>query len=213
MCAPYSHRASAGAPNQPHIEHTNLSPSTQAARLVGNALTGARAGRAPALDVDRCLLLARPTKFLTDMWEQLVLAATTGDVEAARRVATFVLTAPRTPRGPPLLPVFLHVVLPAIVAGADGSGSGTEQPPLMVIVELVVTVVSSALTGALHLEWALSAGGEERNVLGQSVASMARRLSGDLRRRGGGRAGKTVLQRLAAMQPFVANFPTFAAEV
>ena len=84
---------------------------------------------------------------------------------------------------------------------------------LAVRAEFLVGVVSSALTGALHLEWALAAGGEERNVLGQSVAAMARRLSGDLRRRGSGGAGRMVLERLTAMQPFVANFPTFVAEV
>lgn len=186
----------------------------QTSGLVARALTAARAGRAPALDVDRCLLLSPPTKFLMDLWQQCALAATMGDMEAPRRLVTFVLTAPRTPRAPPLLPVFLHLILPAVVAAADsGMRVGADQVPPAVTVEFAVAVASSALTGALHLEWAMTAGGEERNVLGQSVASMARRLSGDLRRRGNGTAARTVLERLAGMQPFVANFPTFAAEL
>ncbi|KAI0778549.1 mediator complex subunit Med5-domain-containing protein [Trametes elegans] len=181
----------------------------QAHQLLTNALNAARGGRAVALDVDRCLLLAPPTKFLTTLFSELSLAATM-DMEAARRVATFVLTMPRTPRSPPLLPIFLHLVLPSLVASADAL-SATEQT---IQVEFLVAVISSSLTAALHLEWAmLTTCGEERYVLGQSVTSMARRLAGDVRRRGNGTSAGMVMQRLTAMQPFVANFPTFAAEV
>ena len=166
------------------------------------------------LDVDRCLLLSPPTKFLTDLWSQLIaVAAETGDLDAPRRLAVFVLTAPRTARSPPLLPVFLHVVVPSIVAAADEVGTRQEQHPPALTAELLVGAISSALTGALHLERALAAGGEDRSVLGQSVASMARRLSGDLRRRSSGGAARMVQERLTAMQPFVANFPTFTADV
>lgn len=180
--------------------------------MVVSALSAARAGRAPALDVDRCLLLCPPTKFLTMLWHQLILlvASTVTDIEAPRRLATFVLTIPRTPRSPPLLPIFLHVVLPSLVASADNMAS-TEQT---ICVEFLVAVLSSSLTGALHLEWALlTTCGEERNVLGQSVTSMARRLAGDLKRRGTGTVAAIVLERLTAMPAFVANFPTFSADV
>ncbi|KAI0721268.1 hypothetical protein C8T65DRAFT_228522 [Cerioporus squamosus] len=185
---------------------------SQARQLVMNAVSAARAGRAPALDLDRCLLLCPPTKFLRMLWDQLVhlLASTVSDMEAPRRFATFVLTIPRTSRSPPLLPIFLHLILPSLVASADNLAA-TEQT---IWVEFLVAVISSSLTGALHLEWALlTTCGEERNVLGQSVTSMARRLAGDLKRRGNGTVAGMVLQRLTAMQPFVANFPTFAAEV
>ncbi|KAI0800903.1 hypothetical protein C8Q74DRAFT_1345580 [Fomes fomentarius] len=184
--------------------------TNQARQLVVNALSVARAGRAPALDVDRCLLLCPPTKFVSMLWNQLIpLASTVTDMEAPRRLATFVLTIPRTPRSPPLLPIFLHVVLPSLVASADNL-KGTDQT---LYVDLLVAVISSSLTGALHLEWALlTTCGEERNVLGQSVTSMARRLASDLKRRGNnGPVADMVLQRLTAMQPFVANFPTFSA--
>ncbi len=158
------------------------------------------------------MLLCPPTKFLRMLWDQLIhlLASTVSDMEAPRRFATFVLTIPRTPRSPPLLPIFLHLILPSLVATADNLAA-TEQT---IWVEFLVAVISSSLTGALHLEWALlTTCGEERNVLGQSVTSMARRLAGDLKRRGNGTVAGMVLQRLTAMQPFVANFPTFAAEV
>ncbi|KAI9060164.1 hypothetical protein FKP32DRAFT_1633045 [Trametes sanguinea] len=183
--------------------------SDQARQLATNALAAARAGRAVALDTDRCLLLCPPTKFLTALFNELALAATM-EMEAPRRIATFVLTTPRPPRSPPLLPIFLHLVLPSLVASADGL-SPTEQT---IRVEFLVAVISSSLTAALHLEWAmLTTCGEERYVLGQSVTSMARRLAGDLKRRGTGPTATMILQRLTAMQPFVANFPTFAAEI
>ncbi|KAH9847349.1 mediator complex subunit Med5-domain-containing protein [Lenzites betulinus] len=181
----------------------------QARRLITNALSAARGGQAVALDVDRCLLLAPPTKFLTTLFAELSLTATM-DTDVPRRIATFVLTMARTPRSPPLLPIFFHLVLPALVAGADHT-SAAEQA---MQVEFLVAVVSSALTSALHLERAMLVGcGEERPVLGQSVTALARRLAGDLRRRGDGPSASMVLQRLAAIPPFVANFPSFAAEL
>ncbi|KAI0673502.1 mediator complex subunit Med5-domain-containing protein [Trametes maxima] len=197
----------AQAPLAMPAAHTHWTDQTR--QLVTNALAAARAGRAVALDVDRCLLLSPPTKFLDTLFNELSLAATM-DMESPRRAATFVLTMPRTPRSPPLLPIFLHLVLPSLVAAADEL-TATEQA---IRVEFLAAVVSSSLTSALHTEWAmLTTCGEERYVLGQSVTSMARRLAGDLRRRGTGASGEMVLHRLAAMQPFVANFPTFAAEV
>ncbi|CDO76644.1 hypothetical protein BN946_scf184868.g58 [Trametes cinnabarina] len=181
----------------------------QACQIVSNALAAARAGRAVALDTDRCLLLCPPTKFLTAIFHELFLTATM-EMDVPRRIATFVLTTPRPPRSPPLLPIFLHLVLPSLVAAAEGL-SPTEQT---IRAEFLVAVISSSLTAALHLEWAmLTTCGEERYVLGQSVTSMARRLAGDLKRRGTGPTATMVLQRLSAMQPFVANFPTFAAEI
>ncbi|KAI8980648.1 mediator complex subunit Med5-domain-containing protein [Trametes punicea] len=182
--------------------------SDQARQLVMNALAAARGGRAVALDTDRCLLLCPPTRFLGALFNELSIAATM-DIEAPRRIATFVLTTPRPPRSPPLLPIFLHIVLPSLVASADG----LPPPEQSIRAEFLVAVISSSLTAALHLEWAmLTTCGEERYVLGQSVTSMARRLAGDLKRRGSGTTSRLILQRLMAMQPFVANFPTFAAE-
>ncbi|KAI1793915.1 mediator complex subunit Med5-domain-containing protein [Ganoderma leucocontextum] len=194
--------------------------SHQIRQLVSNALAAARSGRAPALDVDRCLLLCPPTKFLGSLWAHLRHAATMADMEAPRRLATFVLTIPRAPRSPPLLPIFLHLVLPSLVASADRMLATASPDPRLsatehaTTVEFLVAVISSSLTAALHLEWALlTTCGEERFVLGQSVTSMARRLAGDLKKRGTGTTAGMILQRLTAMQPFVANFPTFTAEV
>ena len=142
-----------------------MEPSThwshQVRQLVSNALAAARSGRAPALDVDRCLLLCPPTKFLGALWAHLRHAATMADMEAPRRLATFVLTVPRAPRSPPLLPIFLHLVLPSLVASADRMSAAEHAKN----VELMVAVIYSALKDDMHLEWALLKNwGEERLV-------------------------------------------------
>ncbi|PCH33791.1 hypothetical protein WOLCODRAFT_129982 [Wolfiporia cocos MD-104 SS10] len=177
---------------------------------INGALAAARAGRAPALDVDRCLLFTPPAKFLHALWKELMGVATLGEIEAPRRLTTFVLSMPRRFHSPPLLPIFLHVVVPGLVAAAD------HLPPTdqAIAVELLVSVISSALTMALHLERALlNTCGEQRPALGQSAAAMARRMGSDLRRKGHGQTSGVIAQRLAALPPFVANFPTFIADM
>ena len=144
------------------------------------------------------------------MWSELVNASASslGDIETPRRVATFILSTPRSPRSPPLLPIFLHVVLPPIIASFDH----IPQPP-DIVVTLMCAVISSALTAALHTEWALlSVCQETRYVLGHSVVGMARRLGADLRNQGS-TMGRVVFQRLSSSHSFVTNFPTFMTEM
>lgn len=87
-------------------------------------------------------------------------------------------------------------------------------PEQTVVTELIVATISSALTAALHTEWALlSVCNEQRYVLGHSTAGMARRLGGDLRKGGPGSISRVIFQRLSSSQSFVTNFPTFAAEL
>lgn len=181
----------------------------QSRRVIRDALVASRAGKAPSIDVDRCLLFSPPTKFLSSMWSELVTASTMGDIETPRRIATFILSTPRSPRSPPLLPVFLHVILPSVMTSLDN----TAPPEQTMVTELIVATISSALTLALHIEWALlSVCNEQRYVLGHSTAGMARRLGGDLRR-GNSSTTKIIFQRLSSSQSFMTNFPTFIAEL
>jgi len=176
---------------------------------IRDALAAARTGKAPTLDINRCLLFTSPPKFLTMLWRELVMAAAMGEMEAPRRIATFVLTMPRGSHSPPLLPIFLHILLPGLVNQADGLSSSDQ----MTTVELLIAIVTSTLTSALHLEYALlSVCGEQYLVLGQSVAAMSRRLGSDLRKDGNGQTARILVQRLASLPTFVANFPTFMAD-
>jgi mediator of RNA polymerase II transcription subunit 5 len=127
-----------------------------------------------------------------------------GETETCTRLAIFVLTTPRSSSTPPLLPLFLHNVLPSIVSTID-----RQQPHEQTMnIELLVAIISSALTAALHLELALrSVCNEERYILGQSSAAMVRGLAGDLRGRNNSPTGRAIAHRLASSQSFAANFP------
>jgi len=175
-------------------------------RCIQTALTMARAGKAPTLDVERCIKIISPSKFLFLLWSELVLSASLGEMENCRRIATFVLTMPRSPNTPPLLPIFLFIVSPALIATID-----RQQPSEHALnLELFVTVICSAFTAALHLELAIpSVIGGHRFVLGQSSMAMARRFATELREEKSSHTNNTIIQRLASSQPFVANFPVF----
>ncbi|KAI0963789.1 hypothetical protein AcW1_000766 [Taiwanofungus camphoratus] len=202
------HETGARAPLSLHSQGTSW--TEQLRQDIRDVLSAARAGKAPVFDVDRCLLRVAPGPFLYTLWNELVAAATMGDMDLSRRIASFVLATPRCSRSPPLLPMFLHIILPALVEAADHLTPSDQA----VTVELLVAVISSALTGALHLEWALLTVCQDQSiVLGESVAAMARRLSNDLRRKGHGPTSGVITQRLASSPPFVANFPTFIADL
>lgn len=193
----------------------------------------------PRLDLKRCLAIQPPIKFLQILWAEIQVAAHMGEMEACRRIATFVLATPQivlgvadnftpsnttttttttTARQYPLLPIFLHVVLPAIIAEADGQLPHEEQS---MRVDLLVAVLSSVLNAALHLEWALRAVLPPDRpqqqvavpVLGQTSNGMARRLAVDLRRNRTSAVSRMILQRLAASHAFVANFPVFKSDL
>ncbi|KDQ63670.1 hypothetical protein JAAARDRAFT_189219 [Jaapia argillacea MUCL 33604] len=181
----------------------------QPRQAIRDALSMARSGKAPALDVDRCLLVTTPSKFLHLFWSELSTATSLGAMEVCRRLATFALAMPRLSGTPPLLPIFLHVVLPSLISSIDHQPASEQS----VNIELLVSIISSSLTSALHLEVALhKVCGEQRPVLGQLSSGMARRLASDLRRKGSPTAG-VIAHRLSSSASFVANFPTFIAEL
>jgi mediator of RNA polymerase II transcription subunit 5 len=174
-----------------------------------------------------------PIKFLQLLWAEIQVAANMGEIEVCRRIATFVLTTPivdgkSMAHHYPLPPIFLHVVLPGVIAETDKSQSQEEQT---MGVDLIVAIISSVLSAAMHLEWALRSvsipdqlhqpqSGTSQSpaaavvpVLGQTSNGMARRLALDLRRNRTSEVSRLILQRLAASHPFVANFPVFKSEL
>ncbi|KAG5648052.1 hypothetical protein DXG03_007087 [Asterophora parasitica] len=173
------------------------------------ALLLARSGKAPSLDVERYIKIMPPIKFLHVLWEELLIPASMGELESCKRLATFVLTTPRSPSTPPLLPIFLHVVTPSLIFAIEH-----QKPPENTMnVELLVTIVSSALTSAFHLELGIrSVTGQPRFALGQPSSGMARKFAVDLRARLDP-TSRTILQRLASSQSFATNFPVFMSEL
>lgn len=176
-------------------------------RIVRKVLTDAATGNAPSLDIERCLALKPPTQFLPILYKELT---TVRQVETPRRIATHILATPRPASSPPLLPIFLHITLPSLIASLDQVSS----PEQAIAAELLVAIISSALTAALHIEWAfMSVYNEQRIVLGQTTTALARRLGGDLRKRAQTSAmSDAIAKRLTSSQPFVSNFPSFLSD-
>ena len=107
-----------------------------------------------------------------------------GWLEVCRRVGVFVLTMPmrgvwvgepgdspaaqqqqgggsevvverkRRRGSPPLLPVFMHLVIPSIIHYIDNLKATVQDQTNLI--EILTTIVFSSLTAALHLEWALT---------------------------------------------------------
>ena len=174
-------------------------------REIRDAFALARQHKAPRIDVGRCLTVTTPTKFLLLLWTELCVAASLGETETCRRIMTFVLAVPLA-GVPPLLPLFMYNVLPQLIAAVDQQGGDTS-----VNMELLATIISGALSGALHLERALQTiCNEHTTLLGQASAVLARKLAADLRtRKTTSRTSRTILERLATSSPFAANFPVF----
>lgn len=172
---------------------------------IRDAITAARTGKAPSLDVARCVMAVGPTKVISVLWDEVSTAAQMGNLEIGRRLATYVLLCPPTGRVPPLLPLFFGSFMHTILARID-----KDKPAEQTInIELLVAIISSSLTGILHFEWALRAGEsqtEVRHLVGQPSVTIAKRLAVDLKRSKSSTA-EIVLQRLSSSPPFVANFP------
>lgn len=174
-------------------------------REIREAFMLARERKGPQIDVARCLTIITPTKFLLLFWSELCAAASLGEIETCRRLATFVLVTPRS-SAPPLLPLFVHNVLPILIARID------QQPgDANTNIDLMVTTVSTVLSAALHLEWAIqTVCSEQKAIAGQTSAMIARKLASDLRaQRLNSQTSAMMLQRLSGMPTFIANFPVF----
>lgn len=180
----------------------------QSVSAIRTAIQFAQAGKAPSIDLDRCLTVTSPSKFIELLWSELSIAASLGQMEDCRRIATFVMMAmPHSSSIPRLLPIFLHVTLPSLITTID------HQPPAeqAMSTELLVAIISSVLTAALHFELAVRTLCEGKHDLGQSSMTMARRLVGDLRTRKHSPTCRVIAQRLTSSHAFVTNFPVFLA--
>ncbi|KAJ7837532.1 hypothetical protein B0H14DRAFT_3087213 [Mycena olivaceomarginata] len=177
-------------------------------QAIRDAITKARGSKAPILDVDRSIKTCGPEKFLRMLWSELLATANLGEPDICTRIATFALTIPRPLGSPPLLAMFLHILLPGLLSTIDNRQVGDQT----VAVDLLGQIVSSILTISLYLDLAFTE--VSRPVLGQSSIVIARRVAVDLRLRAKNHshASKMILQRLSASQSFVANFPVFKAD-
>ncbi|KAK7064160.1 mediator of RNA polymerase II transcription subunit 5 [Favolaschia claudopus] len=187
---------------------TQIPGQPQPRQAIRNAIAKARASKAPYLDIERSLRTCGCEKFLTLLWSELLPTANLGESDICTRIATFALTMPRPSDSPPLLAMFLNILLPRLLTTIDSRQAGDQT----VAIDLLGSIVSSVLTASLHLDLAFTE--VRRPVLGQPCTVMARRVASDLRSRAKmrGHASQMILQRLASSQSFVANFSIFKSD-
>ncbi|KAJ7706096.1 mediator complex subunit Med5-domain-containing protein [Mycena rosella] len=197
-----------GAQSQPVSLGSQIPGQSQPRQAIRDAIAKARGSKAPVLDVERCIKTCGCEKFLRILWSELLTLASMGETDICTRIATFALTIPRPLNSPPLLAMFLNILLPGLISTIDNRQVAEQT----VAIELLGSIVSSILTASLHLDLAFSEA--SRPVLGQPSISMSRRVAADLRFRAKkySNASKMILQRLSSSQSFVANFPVFKAD-
>jgi len=197
---------------EPVLNSPSLSWANQSHRAVQDALVLLQSGKPPFLNVAACLVETPAIEFLQTFWLALNMPIKTDTTaDAAKRLAVFVLGTPRASPTPPLLPIFLHNLLPSLIDKFDNPNLGQATTGDL---ELLIAIVSSSLMAALQLERALyTANSEQVFVLGSSSSVMASRLALGLRHRKSSSKGKLIAQRLTSSQTFVANFPVFKTEI
>jgi mediator of RNA polymerase II transcription subunit 5 len=184
----------------------------QPRRAIQNALNLIQSGKPPSLNVAACIIETPVTEFLHILWLELNMFIKRGMTpDAAKRFAIFVLATPRAPPMPPLLPIFLHNILPSLIDKFDNPNLGQA---IVGDLELLIAIISSSLMAALQLERALyTNSGEQVYPLGSSSSSIARRVALDLRHRKSSSKGKLIAQRLTSSPTFVTSFPMFKTEI
>jgi hypothetical protein len=130
-------------------------------------------------------------------------------MDACKRVATHVFIISPSTGTLPLLPPFLHSILPALIMAMDRQ----QTPDQTIQVELLVSTLSSSLAAAFHAEWAWrTICGEQHYLLGQSSLAMARGLAEKLKNKSSPTC-RVMSQRLASSQVFMTNFPMIMGEL
>lgn len=203
-------------PHLPELEepivNSSLSWADQSRRAVQDALVLLQSGKPPFLNVAACLVETPAIEFLQTFWLAINIPIKTDAIaDATKRLAVFILATPRALPTPPLLPIFLHNLLPSLIDKFDNPNLGQAMTGDL---ELLIAVISSSLMAALQLERALyTASGEQVFMFGSSSSAMASRLALGLRHRKSSSKGKLIAQRLTSSQTFVANFPVFKTEI
>jgi mediator of RNA polymerase II transcription subunit 5 len=199
---------------EPNANNSSLPCVDQPRKAIHDALNLIQSGKPPSFNVAACLIETPVTEFLHIFWLELNMFIKRGMIpDAAKRFAIFVLATPRAPPIPPLLPIFLHNILPSLIDKFDNPNLGQA---IVGDLELLISIISSSLMAALQLERALyTNSGEHCQVypLGSSSSSMARRVALDLRHRKSSSKGKLIAQRLTSSPTFVTSFPMFKTEI
>ncbi len=149
-------------------------------------------GGTPIINVTQSVRILGYHGFISLLWMELKSAVLAGDLVRPRQLGLIALSFPPPPPYLPLLPIFIHNVLPDLAS----SHSLLEKA---VLVDLLVAIVASSLLMTMHFERSLPRGthgpSPSASAMAKSVASTFRSIDGVL--------GQTLLNALA-------SFPSFA---
>ncbi len=181
------------------------------------ALSSSRSQLATSLDVPHILAYQSPIRFLSQMWNDLLLSSASqlGDGDVARILATYVLSdfARASPTQVPLLPVFLHVTLPEILDGFDDARKKgvSDVGTIIASTDVLAGVLGSALRAALQID--RTVGPLSGMANGDTPTAMAEKLHRGLKAVVGPQDSESsaaiLLKRLQTTQNFVSHFPIF----
>jgi hypothetical protein len=199
------------------VTPTTYSPTMVPTHLLQAALSSSRSQLATSLDVPHILALQSPIRFLSQMWNDLLLSSASqlGDGDVVRIFATYVLSdfARVGPTQVPLLPVFLHVTLPEILNGFDDARRKgvSDVGTVVASTEVLAGVLGSALRAALQIDRII--GPLNGAASGDTPTAMAEKLHRGLKRVVGSQDSESsaaiLLKRLQTTQNFVSHFPVF----
>lgn len=185
--------------------------------LLQAALSSSRSQLATSLDVPHILALQSPIRFLSQLWNDLLLSSASqlGDSDVARIFATYVLNdfARASPTQVPLLPVFLNVTLPEILNGFDDARRKgvSDVGTIVASTEVLAGVLGSALRAALQIDRSIGLLSGVTNA--DAPTAMAEKLHRGLKSAVGQQDSESstavLLKRLQTTQNFVSHFPVF----
>ena len=201
----------------PVVTSGSYSPSMVPTHLLQAALSSSRSQLATSLDVPHILALQSPIRFLSQMWNDLLLtpASQLGDTDVARIFATYILTdfARAGPTQVPLLPVFLHVTLPEILDGFDDARRKgvSDMGTIVASTEILASVLGSALRAALHMDRTIGplSGMANANTPTAMAEKLHRWLKSIVGPQDSESSAAILLKRLQTTQNFVSHFPVF----
>ncbi|KAG8812133.1 mediator complex subunit [Serendipita sp. 399] len=177
--------------------------------LIRATLMNIRSNRPAALDVPLCLHLLGAAEFVMKLQTELYPSSQFGDAETYRRISVHALchTCLQGPDQPWLLPVFLFLTLPNLLARVSIQDTG--------YIEALAGVITSSFRLSLALDKAFSPAPSSSSFSSSSEPSalLCQRFSQSLKKwmaRGGEtNSARLLYKTLQSSQPFVAQFPHF----
>lgn len=188
-----------------------MPPSEQVHQLIREyvvAMAGDGSGRLPYINMDCCLLIVPPPRFLEILWSELVSASKIWELGMCVRLGTLILVSTRLPSpGPSLFTLFLRSTMRSIIHDNDKKPPQEQSRNIL----LMAATISSALCHRTHLEAASALVGIPRQgPETSSTADVSNIFAGMLKADSkSSPTSRMLLERLGRDAEFTAKWPKF----